>query len=247
MGASGWGGISSVYTATGTHRTGGFALGAVSSPACAAGAGRALQIDPREATRHVQDYNAGSYRGCGNIFLDAEAYRRFTEGLSREFAELVDQIAFVGERYGGAQERFVDTREEAKLIVSRLLPVLDEWLAVVAAAKPLTQEIPDKATLDFLFFPFEGTKQWPVWASKTLHFLRPDILPILDSEAKKPLGLTSLANSGRGYYEFCSVFRGAMLESSENLAAARVADHGASPTDLKLLDKVLFQIGLRMR
>jgi hypothetical protein len=113
-------------------------------------------------------------------------------------------------------------------------------------AKPLADEAPSEATLDFLR-PFKGTKRWPVWASKVRHFLRPDALPILDSSAKKPLGLKNLVNSSRGYHQFSSCFRDVLLPNSEALAAARVEDAKKSPTDLKLLDKILFQLGLRMR
>jgi hypothetical protein len=132
------------------------------------------------------------------------------------------------------------------LIASNLRTIFDKWRKVVIEAKPLVQAVPDQATLDFLFSPFVGTKQWPVWASKTLHFLRPDVFPILDSNAKKPLGLKNLANSGRGYRQFCSSFRDVLLASSDALTSARTADAGESPTDLKLLDKVLFPLGLRM-
>jgi hypothetical protein len=91
-----------------------------------------------------------------------------------------------------------------------------------------------------------GTKQWPVWASKTLHFLRPDVFPILDSNAKKPLGLKNLVNSSRGYHQFCIMFRDVLLANRDALTSASTADGKESPSDLKLLDKVLFQLGLRM-
>jgi hypothetical protein len=85
-----------------------------------------------------------------------------------------------------------------------------------------------------------------VWASKTLHLLRPDVFPILDSRARKALGL-NLGSSSRDYNGFTSCFRDVLLINSEALAAARVADAGESPTDVKLLDKILFQIGSRMK
>jgi hypothetical protein len=57
----------------------------------------------------------------------------------------VEQIAFVGERYGGAQERFVSICNEAALIVSKLLLLFDNWLKVVREAKPLVQRVPNQA------------------------------------------------------------------------------------------------------
>ena len=204
-----------------------------------------LRIGSTNGAQCVQEYNAASYRCRNNVVLDREAYSRFGNGLSYNLSQLVDQITFVGERYGGAQ-RFDDIRKEAELIANNLRPILGQWLKVVMDAKPLADKVPSEATLDFLFRPFKGTKRWPVWASKVLHFLRPDAFPILDSNAKKPLGLKNLVNSS-GYHQFSSCFRDVLLANSEALAAARVEDAEKSPTDLKLLDKILFQLGLRMR
>lgn len=108
-------------------------------------------------------------------------------------------------------------------------------------AKPLADEAPSEATLDFR----KGTKRWPVWASKVLHFLRPDAFPILDSNAKKPLGLKNRQLQPRLSSIFPLLPR--RVANSEALAAARVEDAKKSATDLKLLDKILFQLGLRMR
>jgi hypothetical protein len=135
MGASGWGGVALVYTPTGRHRATGAASDAVHSRGSTRSAGGALRIDPNDAAECVQRYNAGSYRGCGNVALDEEAYRRFSKGLSRNFAELVDQLEFVGERYGAAQERFGSIRKEADLIASKLYPILERWLRLVMEAR----------------------------------------------------------------------------------------------------------------
>lgn len=197
-------------------------------------------------TEYVQQYNRGFYRGRRNIELDREAYSRFAKGLSRDMAELTNQITFVGKEYGGAQERFGDIRTEAALIAADVHPILEQWSKAVAEANPLVEGIPSQATLEYLFSPFRGTKRWPVWASKTLHFLRPDVFPILDSNAKKPLGLRNLVNSSFGYRQFCSSFRDFLLANTEKLATARTADSGESPTDLKLLDKILYQLGILM-
>jgi hypothetical protein len=205
-----------------------------------------LSIRPNDAVQCIAEYNRSSYRGMSNTALDQKAYRLFRDGISSDPGRLVAQIAFVGEEYGGAQERFGSIRKEAEIIASNLRPILDKWQKFVMEAKPLSHEVPNQETLDFIFLPFVGTKHWPVWASKTLHFIRPDVFPILDSNAKKTLGLQHLVNSSRNYQYSCSVFRQAFLENSESLAAARSADRGESPTDLKLLDKVLFQLGVRM-
>ena len=207
-----------------------------------------LRISTKDAVQAIRDYNAGSYRGRPNIELDSEAYKTFRNGLSNDLEQLIDQIAFVGKEYGGAQERFLPTgiRTEAALIANNVHRVIGQWLNAVTNAKPLIEEVPDESTLGFVFSPFAATKSWGVWASKTLHFLRPDAFPILDSNAKKVLGLKTLGGSSRDYHHFCSCFRDALLANCESLAAARIEDSGESPTDLKLMDKILYQIGLSM-
>jgi hypothetical protein len=211
------------------------------------GSNGTLRINPDLATQCVRKYNSDSYRGTANVVLDRQAYALFRNGISLDPSRLPEQISFVGERYGGAQERFGSIRKEAELITQNFGPIADKWLRSVTEAKPLALAIPDRKTVDFFFSPFVGSKQWPVWASKTLHFLRPDVFPILDSNAKKPLGLVNLVNSSRSYHTFCSVFRDVLLANADSLAAARVVDRDGSPTDVKLLDKILFQLGLSMK
>jgi len=203
-----------------------------------------LQLDSETAICAVRLYNAGRYRGRPNIVLDRMAYDLFRNGLPNDEINLIEMLRFVGEDYGGAQRRFLphDYRDEAALIVAKLLPVLNQWRATVAGAQPLLVNLANVNTLSSLLAPFVCTKRWAVWATKTLHFLRPDAFPILDSRARKSLGLKE-GGSPRHYYRFCSSFQRALLQNMEALDAARAVDNGTSPTDLKLLDKVLFQLG----
>jgi len=174
MGASGFGEISSTYVPSGNTRT--TSRPTSTGPAWARPRGQedgVLRIGVNDAAQFVQEYNRSYYRGRSNTALDRDAYSLFRNGLSRDFGRLLEQIAFVGEEYGGAQERFGSIRKEAELIASNVSSVLNRWTKAVTEAKPLSQQLSEQSTLDFLFSPFVGTKQWPVWASKTLHFLRP--------------------------------------------------------------------------
>jgi len=204
-----------------------------------------LDITPEVAIRAVRAYNAGTYRGRRNVDVDRIAYERFRGGLPDDQHSLVDMIRFVGEDYGGAQRRFLPHgyAEEAALIVAKLRPALGQWRSVVDAALPLAQRVPSELTLTLLLAPFAGTKLWSVWASKTLHFLRPDVFPILDSRAKKAVGMAALGGSARDYHRFCIAIRAALVENRVAIAAARAADEGISPSDIKLLDKILYEIG----
>jgi hypothetical protein len=207
-----------------------------------------LRIDPRVSVQCIREYNAGIYRGRRNIEIDREAYDRFRNGLSQEFYGLVDQLAFVADQYGGIQRRFLphDIRAEAKLVADKLTGVQDRWVSQVMESKPFSEAVPSEETLSFLLAPFNCTMQWAVWASKTLHFMRPHVFPILDSKSEKAMGL-ALGRSAYDYYRFCLSFRDVLLRNSESLAAARIEDKGLSPSDIKLLDKILYQIGLGIR
>jgi hypothetical protein len=204
-----------------------------------------IRIDPVVAARAVREYNSDTYRGRTNLEIDRTAYQRFRTGMPRERSALVDAVRFVGEDYGGAQRRFLphDYGEEAALIVDQLYPVLDSWQATVDMARPLAAVLPTADIFAALLAPFHGTKRWPVWASKTLHFLRPDAFPILDSRAKVALGMRNLGSSPREYSRFCAVFRTAMAENHGAIDAARAADDGNSASEIKLLDKILYQLG----
>lgn len=204
----------------------------------------ALRIDPDAAVRAVRAYNDGSYLGRKNVEVDRAGYERFRGGLPEDESTLVELLRFVGENYGGAQRRFLphSHRDEAALIVAKLRPVLDAWRAAVGAARGLSEGIPSEETLTLLLAPFAGTRRWPVWASKTLHFLRPDAFPIYNSRARKALGMAE-GTAPRDYHRFCVAFRAALVGNREALAAARAIDGGRSPSDLKLLDKILYQLG----
>ena len=204
-----------------------------------------LILDPQTTADAVRRYNSGSYRGRSNIDIDRAAYARFNGDIPTDPVSLVDAIRFVGDEYGGAQRRFLphSYTAEAALIASHLIPVLAEWRAAVAAAVPLREGSISEHTASLLLAPFHGTKRWPVWATKTLHFIRPDAFPILDSRAKIALGMKNLASTARDYARFSDVLRQLLLSNDDILNAARSADSGASPSDVKLLDKILYELG----
>ena len=206
----------------------------------------ALTIDTEDAAAAIRTYNRGMYGRWMNVAVDRRAYERFASGLPSSESDLIDCIRFVGEDYGGAQRRFLphDHRSEAKLIVARLLPQIDDWMLFVNGAKPLLEEVPDEIVLGFLMRPFEGSKRWPVWASKTLHFIRPDVYPIIDSKAKVTMGLPNLGGSPKDYQRWCVAVRETVFANPLAMNAARLADDGQSPSELKLLDKILYQMAL---
>lgn len=203
-----------------------------------------LEIAPGVAREAVAAYNRGSYRGRRNVDVDRIAYSRFRSGLPADQARLTELIRFVGEDYGGAQSRFLPHgfRVESATIAANLLTVQELWTARLAATVPLRERAPTSEVLTDLVAPFVATKRWTVWASKTLHFLRPDVFPILDSRAEKALGVT-LGRTAKDYERYCSLFRDVLVSNGAAMAAGKAADMGQSASDLKLLDKILYQLG----
>jgi len=204
-----------------------------------------LIIPVEIAIQAIREYNAGCYKGRRNIDLDHEGYELFQGGLSDDENEQVEQLRFVAEEYGAVQQRFLPHSivDEARLVAKNLAPILDEWGAKVAQSRPLRYHSPDEGVLELLLRPFTATKRWPVWAAKVLHFLRPDVFPILDSRAECALGISPASNPVSRYARFCSTFREVLLANEHALACAREVDKGNSPSDLKLLDKILFEMG----
>jgi hypothetical protein len=202
-------------------------------------------IDPAVAVRAVSAYNRGRYRSRLNVDIDRDGYDRFRSGLASGMSALVEQLRFVGEEYGGAQARFISHgyREEAALMATKLAPARDELSVLINELPPLNASVPSPEVLTRLFAPFAATKRWGVWASKTLHFLRPATFPILDSRAKTALSLRSLDSSAPDYHRFCLCFQEAIRNNALALTAARAVDNGTSPSDLKLFDKVLYETG----
>lgn len=124
-----------------------------------------------------------------------------------------------------------------------LSPEVEAWNRIALAADPLIVGAPGQDALRFLLGCFRGSKRWNVWASKTLHFVRPDAFPILDSRAKRALGVADTDNSAGNYERFCVRVRQALLCNADVIAAVRTVPESNWLPDLKLLDNILFELG----
>jgi hypothetical protein len=235
---------------------GAVALGAAAfaRPAVAGGAGfdasaaPAVPIDIAAAIAACKAYNVGSYRGKANLQLDRWAYQLFRSGLATDLGALVEQLRFVAEDYGGAMGVYLDPpydyEGEARRVALHLSPEVEAWNRIALAAEPLTDGAPGLDALRFLLGCFRGSKRWPVWASKTLHFVRPDAFPILDSRAKGALGVADTDNSAESYERYCDRVRQALLSNADVIAAVRILPESNWLPDLKLLDNILFELGV---
>ncbi len=204
-----------------------------------------MKLDFESARQRLISYNTGFYRGHPNLDLDARGYKLFAGGLPDEPEALVEMIRFVGEDYGGAQKRFLNGQEFRQVSedIARNFsasPGLARASQLIKSVDPIETIIPPESVVADLFRPFRTDKHWPVWASKFLHFLRPDTFPILDSRAESALDLRRRTPYDRYYVEFMSKFRETMRDNKDTLASLHSLEDFVSPHIVKVLDKILY-------
>lgn len=197
-----------------------------------------------EALSAIRAYNSGSYRGHRNVDLDRRGYALLAEGVPDNLGALIEAIRFFGEDYGGAQARFLPHGflEESRRIADALWPSANEYRALLRAQLDLRSAIPDGLTLDVLAAPFCASKKWLVWATKFLHFAAPRTFPILDSRAEQALGLTRTSSTASYYRSYCEAIHATLVANADTLSLLVNSD-SEQCTELKVLDKVLFEIG----
>src|SRR5437016_11647534 len=126
-------------------------------------------LDPAASRTRILEYNRERYRGCGtNVEIDAQGYALFSSGISRDRNQLIQQVLFVGEVYGGAQARFLADgyKAESERITDKLMVDLEAYCSLLAASHPLLETIPLEQSLERLLSPFDATKRWFVWGTK---------------------------------------------------------------------------------
>lgn len=203
-------------------------------------------LDPAVCRTRILEYNRERYRGFGtNVEIDARGYALFSSGISRERNQLIQQVLFVGEVYGGAQARFLPDgyKAESERITDKLMVDLEAYCSLLAASLPLLETIPSEQLLEHLLSPFDATKRWFVWGTKFLQFLRPDTFPIVDSRVKTLLGLDQTGSMGRRYQRAIRVIREVVNRNLDLLEELRIWDEQRCPSVLKVFDKVLYAQG----
>ena len=184
--------------------------------------------------------------------MDQDAYDHFRGGLTVDREHLEQQLFFVATDFGGAprdalmpvQEKWLATR----IIAGNILDAAHGYHDLVARqetleAAPLDPLVVTDILSPFIGLPREGLSyfNFPVWASKVLHFSRLDTFPVLDSMAKLALGLSR----GVGYPRFVGVYRPVFVDGLDTLRALR-AEENYSRAELRRLDKLLYQVGKEM-
>ena len=216
---------------------------------------RITQLMLRRAPAMVRRYNKGRFLDRRNVELDAEGYRRFARGPSRDLQTLTDDLAFVGRFYGGTRVGLLPEgswKAEAQRIATQLIEDRDTYDLLLRDCRPLTDHLPTVKTTLRLVEPFHTSRSWMVWATKALHFLAPATFPQLDAAVEAALGLTRNRYEAHYYVGYMTAYRRALERFAEVLPELRdidqrTRDADAPAPDLKILDKVLYELGRQGR
>lgn len=207
-----------------------------------------------EAITAISAYNNGVYGKTGrkNIDIDNDARQRFSGGLGETLPEIKGQVRFIGQDYGGTANTLAGQLLPAR-IGQDIYSVRDEYAARISSALPLINIVPDQKLIELLFQPFEQIlespngkrvwKNWLTWGTKFWHFLNPDAFPILDSRAKKFFSVTTHVNVLQTYREYMEVYRASMMHHQNWFPRLRQIDGGLAWNDVKLWDKVAYEVG----
>jgi Family of unknown function (DUF6308) len=206
---------------------------------------RTFHWSTEELRRSVAEYDAGTWRGKSNVELDRRAYRLFADGLEVDDERLIDMIEHVGAYYGGAYRPDGEVRAQARKIASTITGARSALLAVLRRQVPLIDRTPQVNDVDDLTAPFRRDKTSFVWGAKFLHFLKPDVFPLIDHRIETALGRPHRISNSSGYLvAFCDLLRKVVLENLQALKEVRRnAPEHAEPSILKVLDKVLWVKG----
>lgn len=204
-----------------------------------------------QAVAAIKSYNTGIYGRSGrlNTDIDHEGLILFKVGLSQNREGLTSQIAWVGKDYGGSAHTIAQGELPSK-IADAILQNFSAYVELVNRQKPLNQCIPSIIDIQTLYKPFQQTvqtpnrtlKNWLVWATKVWHFLNPDAFQIMDSRTKKFYQVSASADVVSQYMQLQTNAQTLHIKNQAWLQQMRLVDGGLAWSDLKLWDKVAYEI-----
>jgi len=209
-------------------------------------------VTKADALNAIRSYNQGKYDKSGrtNLEIDREGKSLFQDGLKREKGALEDQIRWVGNDYGGAAHT-IASKELPSPIADTILQDWDAYYSRIIEQRPLIENTMSKMVIRELYRPFrqriETEKRtlmnWMTWGTKVWHFVNPDAFQIMDSRAKRFYRVATSKDPVAAYLELEDRARKLLLSHKAWLADMRAADQGEAWSDLKLWDKVAYQVG----
>lgn len=154
-------------------------------------------------------------------------------------------VFFSGRYYGGMHGSSSTLDTECRSIIANLDQKGYLIGKILTKMKVFDQCPPQSGEIQDLFSIFKTHKFWLVWASKFFHLIRPDVFPILDSNAEKALGLSwgVRSNELQRYTTFLEQFGHLYAQTRYSLTQILDHDRDPAPSRIKILDKVLYEIG----
>ena len=205
----------------------------------------------QQALSAIRSYNKGTYGRSDrlNIDIDNEGKVLFKSGLSSNRERLTQQIAWVGKDYGGSAHTIARSVLPSK-IADTILENFTSYTSLINKQQPLHVAIPSTTDIQVLYHPFKQRVQtkkrtlenWMVWATKVWHFINPEAFQIMDSRAKKFYQINTSSDIVAQYLQLQVNARSLILKNQGWLQQMKSVDEGLSWSDLKLWDKVAYEI-----
>ncbi|MEW6185162.1 MAG: hypothetical protein AB1585_05410 [Thermodesulfobacteriota bacterium] len=209
-------------------------------------------ITLQQAICAVRSYNQGIYGKSGrkNLDIDNEGISIFEQGLSKDDDKLTMQIGWVGRDYGGTAHS-IASKQLPPRIAKAILNEFEEYHKRIIQRLPLTQLGMPDSEISYFYKPFQQTlttekrtfKNWIVWGTKVWHFLNPKAFQIMDSRAKRFYQVSASSDPVSMYADLQRKTRDLLLSHEDWLPELRAADNGNAWSDLKLWDKVAYEVG----
>lgn len=205
-----------------------------------------------DALDAIRRYNRGVYGKSGktNLDIDREGKSLFQNGLEGNKEGLERQIRWVGKDYGGTAHT-IASKELPSRIADTILEDWDAYRSKMLGQHPLIEGTMSEALIRVLYQPFtqrletdkRSLKNWMTWATKVWHFVNPEAFQIMDSRAKRFYRISTSKDPVDSYLELGEKTRELLLKREAWLADMRAVDQGEAWSDLKLWDKVAYELG----
>lgn len=207
-----------------------------------------------DAISAIQEYNEEIYGKSGrkNVEIDAEGKALFKSGLGVTEDAIGRQVKWIGKDYGGTANTLASIKLPG-LIAADIYRVRDVYSRQISALSPLIKKTPRWEEIRTLYRPFEQVlrspqgkrtwKDWITWATKFWHFLNPEVFSIMDSRARRFYQIRSGSAPGDAYAELLERCRWLLINRQDWLPKLRSADGSHAWSDIKLFDKVAYELG----
>jgi len=215
-----------------------------------------MSVTLTQAVAAIRTYNSGIYGRNKrlNIELDAEGYSIFEGGLGSTVETITEQVRWIGQDYGGTGNVLAG-RKLPELIAESIFSCRDEYIELLSSIPSLVEDFHFSMQTNRLYPPFQRkfispnsgkvSKNWMTWATKFWHFLKPHSFPIMDSRSKRFFEISSNKLPCDQYTMLLEQVHKILFLKEGWLPKLRESDSGYAPSDIKLWDKIAYELGAK--